>query len=70
MCLLWFGWPPTILRGSVPPKTQKGGVVRHFTAKMAKYKIVISPAGNIGSIPNFDRVIEPHVTVEIFDSLI
>ena len=56
--------------GLKKPKTPKRDVVRHFPAKMANYKIVISPAGNIGSIPNFDRVIEPHVTVEIFDSLI
>ena len=61
-CAIWgFKWPPTILRGSKhPKKTQKGGVVRHFQPKWQNYKIVISPAGSIGLIPNFDVVIEPH----------
>jgi len=53
---LGSGWRPIILRGSNP---QKGGVVRHFPAKRENYKIVMSPAWNIGSISNFDRVIEP-----------
>jgi len=36
-CAFWgFEWPPTILRGSKPPKPPKGGVVRHFPAKVAK----------------------------------
>ena len=35
-------------------------MIRHFPAKWQNYKIAISPAGNIGSTPNFDRVIEPH----------
>ena len=57
-CAFWgFEWRPTILRGSKP---QKGGVVRHFPAKVANFISVISPAGNIGSIPNFETVIEPH----------
>jgi len=56
-----FGWRPTILSGFKTPKNPKGGVVRHFPAKLGKlYKIVISPAGNTRSIPNFDRIIEPH----------
>jgi len=41
-----------------PKNSPKRGVVGHFLAKLANYKIVISPAGNIGSIPNIDRVIE------------
>jgi len=31
-----------------------------FQPNWQNYKIVISPAANIGSIPNFDTVIEPH----------
>jgi len=41
-------------------KTKKGAWLGIFQPKWQNYKIVISPAGNIGSIPNFDRVIEPH----------
>jgi len=61
-CAFWeFGWRTTILRGSNPPKPpQKGAWLGIFQPKWQNYKIVISPAGNIGSIPNFDRVIEPH----------
>jgi len=58
-CAFWgFEWPPTILRGSKPPK--KGAWLDIFEPKLQNYKIVLSPAGNIGSIPNFDMVIEPH----------
>jgi len=35
-------------------------MVMHFPAILANYKIVIPLTGNIGSIPNFDKVIEPH----------
>ena len=63
-CAFWgFEWQPTILRGSKPPKNpQKGGWLGIFQPKWQNYigLIVISPAGNIGSIPNFDMVIEPH----------
>ena len=61
-CAIWgFEWPPTILRGSKPPKTpKKGAWLGIFQPKWQNYKIAISPAGNIGSIPNFDMVIEPH----------
>ena len=61
-CAFWgFGWRPTILRGSkLPKKTQKGAWLGVFQPNWQNYKIVISPAWNIGSIPNFDRVIEPH----------
>jgi len=41
-------------------KTKKGAWLGVFQPKWQNFKIVISPAGNIGSIPNFDRVIEPH----------
>jgi len=61
MCLLgvWpFEWPRTILRGSKTPK--KGAWLSIFQPKWQHYKIVISPAENIGSIPNFNMVIEPH----------
>ena len=61
MCLLGFGWPPTILRGSKPPKkTKMGAWLGIFQPKWQNHKIVIYPAGNIGSIPNFDTIIEPH----------
>jgi len=43
-----------------PKKTQKGGVLRHFSANWQNYKIAKSPAKKIGSTPNFDRVIELH----------
>jgi len=42
-------------------KTKKGAWLGVFQPKWQNFKIVISPAGNIGSIPNFDRVIEPLV---------
>jgi len=58
---LGFGWRLTILRSSKPLKiSKKGAWLGIFQPKWQNYKIVISPAGNIGSIPNFDRVIEPH----------
>jgi len=59
-CAFWgFGWRPTILRGSKPPKNpKKGAWLVIFQPKWQNY--VISRAENIGSIPNFDRVIEPH----------
>jgi len=62
-CAFWgFKWPPTISMGSKKPKKPKkgGGWLGIFQPKWQNYKIVISPAGNIGSIPNFDRIIEPH----------
>jgi len=46
------------IKGFKPPK--KGAWLGIFQPKWQNYKIVISPAGNIGSIPNFDRVIKPH----------
>jgi len=43
------------------PKTpKKGAWLGIFQPNWQNYKIVISLAGNSGSIPNFDRVIEPH----------
>jgi len=58
---LGFEWPPAIFRGSKPPKKpKKGAWLGIFQPKWQNYKIVISPAGDIGSIPNFDVVIEPH----------
>jgi len=60
MCLWGFGWRPIILRGSKPKNFQKGAWLGIFQPKWQNYKIVISPAGNNGSIPNFDRIIEPH----------
>ena len=39
---------------------QKGAWLGIFQPKWQNYKIVISPTGNIGSIPNFDTLIEPH----------
>jgi len=45
-----------------PQKTQKGAWLGIFQPNLQNYKIIIgiSPAGNIGLTPNFDRVIEPH----------
>jgi len=54
-CAFWgFGWRPTILRVSKPPENPKKGAWLGWQ----NYKIVISPAGNVGLIPNFD--IQPH----------
>ena len=53
-CAYWgFGWRPIILRGSKPPNPapQKGAWLGVFQPNWQNYKIVISPAGNIGSIP-------------------
>jgi len=41
-----------------PKNPQKGVWLGIFQPKWQNYKIVIYPVGNIGSIPNFDRVIE------------
>jgi len=63
MCLWGFGWRPTILRGSKtpnPPPPKKGTLLGIFQPNRQINKTVISPARNIGSIPNFDWVIEPH----------
>jgi len=61
-CAFWgFGWWPTILRGSKYPTNPKMGAwLGIFQPNWQNYKNAISPAGNIGSIPNFDRVIKPH----------
>ena len=56
-----FEWQPTILKGSKPPKTpKKKAWLGICQPKWQNYIIVIYPAGNIGSISNFDVVIEPH----------
>ena len=56
-----FGWRSTIIRGSKAPKiSKKKAWLGIFQPKWQHYKIVISATGNIESIPNFDRVIEPH----------
>jgi len=48
-------------KGFKPPKkTQKRAMLGIFQPNWQNYKIAISPAGKIGSIPNFDRLIEPH----------
>jgi len=56
-----FEWPPTILMGSKTPQKnhKKWAWLGIFQPKWQNYKIVISLAVNIGSIPNFDMVIEP-----------
>jgi len=46
------------IKGFKTPK--KRAWLGSFQPKWQNYKIVIAPVGNIGSIPNFDRVIEPH----------
>jgi len=59
-----FGlWMTThYIEGLKTPKTspQKGAWLGIFQPNWQNYKIVISPAWNIGSMPNFDRVIKPH----------
>jgi len=57
MCLLAVWMTTHDIKGF---KTPKRGWLGIFQPKWQIYKIVISPAGNIGSIPNFDTVIEPH----------
>jgi len=58
MCLLGLRMTTHNIKGFKTPK--KGAWLGIFQPNWQNYKIVISPAGNIGSIPNFDRVIEPH----------
>jgi len=49
------------IKGFKTPKTpKKRAWLGIFQPKWQNDKIVISPVGNIGSIPNFDVVIEPH----------
>ena len=43
-----------------PKKPQKGAWLGIFKPNWQNYKIAISPAGKIGSTPNFDTVIKPH----------
>jgi len=58
MCLLGVWVTTHNIKGFKTPK--KGAWLGIFQPKWQNYKIVISPAGNIGSIPNFDTIIEPH----------
>ena len=58
MCLLGVWMTTHNIKGFKTP--QKGAWLGIFQPKWQNYKIVISPAGNIGSIPNFDRVNKPH----------
>jgi len=46
------------IKGFKTPK--KGAWLGVFQPNWQNYKIVTSPMGNIGPIPNFDRVIDPH----------
>jgi len=41
----------------LPKKRKKGAWLGTFLPEWHNYKIAISPAGKIGSTPNFDRVI-------------
>jgi len=58
MCLLGVWMTTDNIKGFKTPKNE--GWLGIFQPKWQNYKIVISPAGNMGSIPNFDVVIEPH----------
>ena len=61
MCLLGVWVTTHNIKGfNTPQKTPNGAWLSIFQPKWQNYNIVISPAGNIGSIPNFDVVIEPH----------
>jgi len=58
MCLFGVRMTTHNTKGFKTPK--KGAWLGIFQPKWQNYKMVTSPAGNIGSIPNFDVVIEPH----------
>ena len=58
MCLLGVWMTTHNTKGFKTPK--KGARLGVFQPNWQNYKIVIYPVGNIGSIPNFDRVIEQH----------
>ena len=58
MCLLGVWMTTHNIKEFKTPKN--GAWLGIFQSKWQNYKIVISLAGNIGSIPNFDRVNEPH----------
>ena len=58
MCLLGVWMTTHNIKGFKTPK--KGAWLGVFQPNWQNYKIVISPAGNVGSMPNFDRVTEPH----------
>jgi len=61
MCLLGVWMTTHNIKGfKTPKKPKKGAWLGIFQPKWQNYKIVISPTGNIGSISNFDRLIEPH----------
>ena len=58
MCVLGVWMPTHYIKVFKTPN--KGAWLGIFQPNWQSYKIVISPAWNIGSILNFDRVIEPH----------
>ena len=61
MCLLEVWMTTNNIKGFKTPKNSpKRAWLDIFKPNWQNYKIVISPAGNTGSIPNFDRIIEPH----------
>jgi len=61
MCLLGVWMTTHNFKGFKPPNNpKKGAWLGIFQPNWHNYKIVIYTAGNIGSIPNFDRVIEPN----------
>ena len=61
MCLLGVWMTTHNINGfKMPKNTQKRAWLSIFQPNWQNYKIIISPAGNIESIPNFNRVIEPH----------
>jgi len=51
---------PQFYGDQTPKKTKKGAWLGIFQPNWQNYKIAISPAGNIGSTSNSDRVIEPN----------
>jgi len=61
MCLLRVWMTTHNFTGIKPPKKpKKGAWLGIFQPNWQNYKIAISPAGNIGSTSNSDRVIEPN----------
>jgi len=51
---------PQFYGDQTPKKPKKGAWLGIFQPNWQNYKIAISPAGNIGSTSNSDRVIEPN----------
>jgi len=56
MCLLGVWMMTHNFKEFTPAKNPQKGI---FQPNWQNYKIAVSPAGKIGSTPNFDMIIEP-----------